>query len=177
MVSRRNLPITKEWENGTPEQKKAYAMRFSHAAETPEALKQQGPRGDYFMIRYGVISRHFGKDANHNISAGQWKQLAQEITRPFAISKYNDGFRLFINLKLNNNWTAVGVDIKNPARDLEINAVTTVFGYKEHGGGNETFIYTSPKITPGQTAFLDRLNSYQYPSAQAGMDSLSTAPA
>jgi hypothetical protein len=63
----------------------------------------------------------------------------------------------------------VGVDIKNPAQDLEINAITTIFGYEKHGGGNETFIYTFPKITPGQTSLLGRLNSYQYPSAQAGI--------
>jgi hypothetical protein len=119
-----------------------------------------------FTVRYGVISRHFGKDVNHNISVDQWKQLCGEITRPFAIAKYKDGFRLFINLKINNNWTAVGVNVKNPARDLEINAVSTVFGYKEHGGGNETFVYVSPEITPGQTALLDRLNSCQYPSAR-----------
>jgi hypothetical protein len=160
--------------NGTPEQKKEFERHFFHIAETPEFLKQKGLRGDYFTVRYGVISRHFEKDANHNVSAHQWKQLCKEITRPFAIAKYNEGFRLFINLKINNNWAVVGVDIKNPTRGLEINSISTVFGYKEHGGDKISFIYTSPKTTPEQAALLGRLNSYQYPPAQAGIDSLSS---
>jgi hypothetical protein len=51
---------------------------------------------------------------------------------------------------------------------LEVNAVTTVFCYENHEASKEAILYVAKDITPEQTALLDRLNSYQYPSALGG---------
>jgi hypothetical protein len=45
---------------------------------------------------------------------------------------------------------AVGVDVKNVQQSLDVNAVTTVFGYSGHNAGN----IRSPTITSEQAAIL-----------------------
>ena len=108
--------------------------RHFYLALTPKELKDKGLHGEYFTVKYGVISRHYNKNPNHTWTKQNWIDLCQAITDPFAIAKYNDGFRLFTKIKINNNWGAVGVTVKskNMGRNLpgfEINALTTLFGY------------------------------------------------
>ena len=135
--------------------------------------------GDFITIKYGVIARHFGKDPDHNLTAKHWKELAREIIRPFAISKYNDGFRLFTNVKIGEKWVATGIDVKNPGRNIEINNIATAFGYNFNDGRKEEILYVSEKATPEQVAVLNRLNSGQYlPAHEAnGLSSLSSTDA
>jgi hypothetical protein len=148
--------------HGTPEQKKAFEMRRFFVADTPESLKPYGIIGDFFAVRYGVISRHFGKDPDHNLTAEHWKALTEEITRPFAISEYGNGFRLFTNVKIGDKWIIAGVDVKNMARNIEINNIATAFGYNFTEGRKEKIVSVSEKATPEQVAILGRLNSGQY---------------
>jgi hypothetical protein len=149
---------------GTEEEKKALRQSFFHIADTPQFMKNLGLKGQYFSVRYGVISRHMGKDADHQLSEKNWCDLTDEIVKPFVIAKYGDGYRLFTGVKVNGKYTAVGVDVKTIGKEIEINSITTTFGYTP--GKSEEVIYRSKKITPDQEALLKRLNSPPYPPNQ-----------
>ena len=60
----------------------------------------------------------------------------------------------------------MGADVKNGGRDIEVNAISTVFGRRQNANltENEEVIYRSKNITPDQSALLDRPNSDQYPT-------------
>jgi len=148
--------------HGTKEQKEKLQHTFFHIADTPDFLKKLGLTGDYFSVRYGVISRHLGKDVNHNLEEKDWIDLCKEIAAPFAIAKYGEGYRLFVNMKVGGVFTAVGVNVNNPGKDLKVNSVMTAFGYRG-SPDKEEFIYISKKLTPEQAALLEGLNSLQYP--------------
>jgi len=143
--------------HGTDEEKEKLAMRPFFVAHTPQFMKNLGLTGDYFAARYGVISHHKGKDADHGLSADDWRRLCAKITDPFAITKHGDGFNLFINAKINGKWIMAGILVKNAGKDIRVNAIRTVFGVRSAKGGG--VIYRSKKITPDQTAFLDGTNS------------------
>jgi len=51
--------------HGTKEQKEKLQRTFFYIADTPDFMKKLGLTGDFFSVRYGVISRHLGKDAGH----------------------------------------------------------------------------------------------------------------
>jgi hypothetical protein len=148
--------------HGTEEEKKSLRQSFFHIAETPQFMKNTGLNGQYFSVRYGVISRHMGKDKDHQLSEKNWLDLIDEIVKPFAIAKY--GYRLFTCVKVNGKYTAVGVDVKTIGKEIEVNSVTTAFGYSP--GKNEEVIYMSKKTTPDQEALLKGLNSPSYPPDQ-----------
>jgi hypothetical protein len=120
-------------------------------------MKNIGLTGDFFIVKYGVISRHRNKDNDHNLAEQDWKKLCEIIINPFAIGKYKNGFRLYMDMKVNKNWVITGVDIKSAGKNFEINAITTVFGIKK--GKINDIIYVSENITPEQEAFLGRHNS------------------
>jgi hypothetical protein len=153
--------------NGTDAAKEKLQRSFFHVADTPEFLKNTGLTGDYFSVRYGVITRHMGKDEDHDLSEKNWLELCEEIRRPFAIAKHGEGYRLFTNIQVNGKFTVVGVDVKNIGKGLEVNAVSTAFGYNKAEHSKENFIYISKKITPAQVALLEGLNSLQYPPGGA----------
>ena len=133
-------------------------------------MKNLGLRGDRFTIKYGVISRHFGKDGSHDLTEDEWEQLPQALQAPFAISRLSnkkDGYRLYTTLKNSSGeYIVVGADVKNGGRDIEVNAISTVFGRRQNANltENEEVIYRSKNITPEQSALLDRPNSDQYPT-------------
>ena len=151
--------------HGSKEEKEKLQRSYFYIADTPQFMKDKGLKGDYFSVKYGVISRHLGKDADHALREKDWLNLCKEITRPFAIARYEEGYRLFTNMKVNGVFTAVGVDVKNPGKGLEVNSVMTAFGYRGIPA-NEDFIYINKKLTPEQTALLEGLNSPQYPPTQ-----------
>jgi hypothetical protein len=153
---------------GTSEEKEKLEGKFFYLADTPQHIKDLGLSGSYFSIRYGVIARHSGKDTNHNLSEENWQDICDKIVSPFAISKYVRGFRLFLDTKVNNRWTVTGIDVKNIGKNLEINAITTAFGYDTHPVSRikQNYIYISQKITPEQRGLLDGLNSLSLPSVQ-----------
>jgi hypothetical protein len=112
-------------------------------------------KSKYFTVKYGVISRHYNKDPDHNLTADDWINLSKEIVRPFAISLYYkkgvlSGYRFFTRAKINNKWLIAGIDVKNIQDGIEllgINAVQTSFGYN---GKVKNIPYLIWKETPGQ---------------------------
>jgi hypothetical protein len=160
--------------NGTRDAKDKLQGRFFHIADTPQFMKELGLSGDYFEIKYGVIVRHYNKDADHALTEQTWKDLSTSITRPFAISESETGFKLFTNVKENGKDVVVGVEVKKTSQDLEVNAVTTAFGYRPRPIKN--VIYVSKEITPEQAALLDKPDALSLPPVQ-GATLLSPQPA
>jgi hypothetical protein len=165
--------------NGLKSEKDKLEGKHFFLADTPQYMKEikdkaGGLTGDYFTARYGVITRHIGKDADHELTEQNWKDLCDEIIRPFAISRHGHGFRLFTNVRTSNNkWVVAGVAVKNVGKGLEVNSITTTFKYTKREKNTERFIYISKKITPEQTGLLDGLNSLSLQSAQErGTDDL-----
>ena len=148
---------------------KVFGMKFFDVAKTPDFMKSLGLTGDKFTIKYGVISRHFGKDGSHDLTQEEWAQLPDALRDPFAIAELDDkenGYRIYTSLKNGKGeYIVVGVDVKNAGRNLEVNAISTVFGRREDANlpSNEEVIYRSKKITPEQESLLSQPNSDQYP--------------
>ena len=151
---------------------KLFNMKYFDVVKTPDFMKSIGLTGDKFTVRYGVMSRHFGKDGSHNFTEEEWRQLPNAIKNPFAISKLTDkkdGYRLYTTLKTGKGeYVVVGADVKNAGRNLEVNSIVTIFGRRNDANlpMNEEVIYKNPKITPEQMALLSQPNSDQYPSTQ-----------
>lgn len=151
---------------------KLFNMKYFDVVKTPDFMKKYGLTGDKFTVRYGVMSRHFGKDGSHNFTEEEWRQLPDAIKSPFAISKLTDkkdGYRLYTTLKTEKGeYVVVGADVKNAGRNLEVNSIATIFGRRNNANlpMNEEVIYKSEKITPEQMALLSQPNSDQYPSNQ-----------
>lgn len=149
-----------------------FSQSFFDVVETPEFMKAYGLTGDKFTVRYGVIARHFGKDGSHDLSEKDWEQLPSALQNPFAITKIKEedkAFRIYTSLKnAQGEYVVVGVDVKNAGRDLEVNAISTVFGRRSNANltQNEEVIYKSKDITPEQSSLLKRPNSSQYPTEQ-----------
>lgn len=139
--------------------------QFFYFAETPEFMKKLGLAGDFFSIRYGVISRHLGKDRDHNLSEQNWLDLCSVITDPFVISCNNNTFKLFTNVLINDKNIVVCVNIKNMKKNLFINAISTVFGYRKRPISGK-ILYKSKKIIFEQTALLEGSNTLSLPSVQ-----------
>ena len=151
---------------------KLYQRSFFEVVETPAFMKEYGLTGNKFTVRYGVIARHFGKDGSHDLSEKDWEQLPSALQNPFAITKIKEedkAFRIYTSLKnAQGEYVVVGVDVKNAGRDLEVNAISTVFGRRSNANltQNEEVIYKSKDITPEQSSLLERPNSSQYPTEQ-----------
>ncbi len=155
-------------------------MHFFDVAPTPKFMQERGLRGDKFTIRYGVIARHLGKDGSHDLSEKDWEQLPQALQNPFAISKLTDkdnSYRIYTTLQTESGeFVVVGVDVKNAGREIEVNAVSTVFGRRNNANLpiNEEVIYRSEEITPEQSSLLERPNFAQYPTEQELSESKDT---
>ena len=158
---------------------KLFQRSFFDVAKTPDFMKHLGLTGDKFTIRYGVISRHFGKDAEHNLPEEVWKQLPEAIQNPFAITRYyadderkrQKGYRLYTSLQLGNgSYVVVSAEVKNAGRDIEVNAINTVFGRNALSDVHDELIYTSDTITPDQQSLLDGNNPRQYPANRESSD-------
>jgi len=154
--------------NGTAAEKEKLARSYFFIADTPQFIKDLGLIGDFFSVRYGVISRHCGKDTDHSLTEQDWIDLCDRIAKPFAIAKHGNNYNIFTNVKTNNQWIMAGVNVKIAGKNLAVNDVRTVFGYKKRqcGNKNNEFIYVSAKITPEQAAILDGTNFRQYLSVQ-----------
>jgi hypothetical protein len=154
--------------NGNQEEKEKLKGRHFHVADTPEWMKSKniGITGEYFTVGYGVIKRHKSKDADHDLTVDNWIKLCDAIKSPFAIIKYREGFRLFTNAKLGKKYIVAGVDVKTIDRGIGVNSIATVFGYNERNSLSEVIIYRAKKITSGQAALLEGLNSHSLPPDQ-----------
>ena len=170
-----NTPTLRDVVNILYTKGKAYASKmfersFFNVVKTPDFMKALGLSGEIFTIKYGVISRHFSKDGSHNFTEAEWEQLPSALEKPFAIARLDDkknGYRLYTSLKNSKGeYVVVGVDVKNAGRDIEVNAISTIFGRRSDANLplNEQVIYRSKEITPDQEALLGRPNSDQYPT-------------
>lgn len=143
-------------------------------------MQDLGLRGDKFTIKYGVISRHFGKDSSHTLTERDRERLPQALQNPFAISKLtdkNDAYRIYTTLQTENGeFIVVGVDVKSVGREIAVNAISIVFGRRNNANlpQNEDVIYKSKEITLEQSALLERPNFVQYPIIQEFSDSKDT---
>ncbi len=157
------------YEKGKEYASKLYQMKYFDVASTPDFMKQIGLTGERFTIKYGVLSRHIGKDESHTLPESVWSELPEAIQNPFAITRRTDkeaGYRLYTAIKTDKGYVVVGADVKNAGKDIEVNSISTVF---EREGGitqNEEVIYTSEGITPEQQSLLKRPNSSQYTAGQ-----------
>lgn len=148
--------------NGSDAEKQQFQRTYFELAETPKILQDLGLLGEKFTIRYGVITHHKNKDADHDFSETEWKKLCEKISMPFAVAKYGTGYDLFLDFKHNEKYVLVGVEVKNTGKDQFVNAVRTVFA--RNISGKENIVYASKKITPEQQSLLDGANSRQYPA-------------
>lgn len=151
---------------------KLFSMNFFDVAKTPDFMRELGLRGDRFTIRYGVIARHAGKDGSHTLTEKDWEQLPEALQTPFAITRIKDkdnAYRIYTTLQTGTGeYVVVGADVKNAGKDIEVNAIATVFGRRNNAGitTNEEVVYESKKITPEQSALLKRPNFAQYPTEE-----------
>ena len=154
---------------------KLYNRSFFDVVETPSFMKDLGLKGDKFTIRYGVISRHLGKDEEHDLPESVWEKLPEALQNPFAITKYfadenkqqQKGYRIFTTIQLDNgSFVVVSAEVKNAGRDIEVNAINTVFGRNSISDVHDELIYRADKITPEQQALLDGNNPHQYPDGR-----------
>lgn len=154
---------------------KLYSMTFFDVAKTPVFMKALGLTGDKFTIRYGVLSRHIGKDVEHTLPVEVWEKLPDALQSPFAITRYYEdeqkqkqkGYRLYTAIQLpNGSFVIVSAEVKNAGRDIEVNAINTVFGRNALSDVHDELIYTAENITPEQQALLNGNNPHQYPAGR-----------
>ena len=172
------------YEKGKEYASSLFGMKFFDVAQTPQFMKDLGIRGSKFTIRYGVISRHWGKDNEHTLPREVWEQLPKAIQHPFAITKYysdnekkkQKGYRVYTSLQLSNgSFVVVSVEVKNAGRNIEVNAINTIFGRERISDVHDELIYTSETITPEQMALLNENNPHQYPSERESSESKDTS--
>lgn len=156
-----------------------YQRSFFDVSETPAFMKDLGLFGEKFTIPYGAISRHFGKDEDHELTEEEWCSLSEAVQTPFAITKYytdrsrqcQRGYRIYTSIPKRNGYIVLGVDLKRinqgKGRPFRlINSITTIFGKDGNITESEEIIYRSEKINPRQASLLERPNSSQYPLAE-----------
>ena len=154
---------------------KQFARTFFDVARTPDFMKGVGLTGDRFTVRYGVLARHFGKDSAHDLPMEVWEQLPDALQKPFAISEYytdedkqqQKGYRIYTRLQLaDGSHVMVSAEVKNAGRDVEVNAINTVFGRSVISDVHEKLVYVGNELTPEQQALLDGTTPHQYPDAR-----------
>lgn len=141
---------------------------------TPSWMKLIGITGENFSLSFKNIKTHQGKDAGHDLTKEEWHQLPDALQHPFLVTQYKgekDRFRLYVNIKHNGNYVAVGVDVKRVNQGkgkpmLEVNSIKTVFGHHGALSPDEKILAVDEKRTPEQEAFLHGLNSREYPTIQ-----------
>ncbi|MDR0550488.1 MAG: hypothetical protein LBG72_00550 [Spirochaetaceae bacterium] len=130
-------------------------------ADTPDFLVLKGLKGGFFSIKYGVITRHMGKDADHRLGENDWLDLCETIKRPFLVTRHNNNFNLYTGTEVNGKNCLVGVLVDN---NLGVNKVVTAFGVKVKKE-TDTVLYISEKLTPEQIALIGETNLRLYLSA------------
>ena len=155
-------------EKGKSVASKLFERSFFDVGKTPEFMKKIGLTGNRFTIKYGVLSRHAGKDSSHSLTEKEWKELPNALQKPFAITRFGEkenGYRLYTTMKNDKGETiVVGVDVKNTGRNLEVNSISTIFGRRGDAKitQKEEVLYTDEKIAPEQRSLLGQPNSDQY---------------
>ena len=152
--------------HGSNTEKEKIKGQFFYVADTPEFMKNLGLIGEYFNVRYGVITRHIKKDEDHSLTEQNWIDLCRRIIEPFAIVIHGKNrYRLFTDVQINDRNLVVCIDVKNVKKNFDVNAISTVFGYRKRPISGK-IIYKSEKATPEQAALLDEPNALSLPPEQ-----------
>jgi hypothetical protein len=151
--------------HGTKEEKAALHGKEFFLADTPHFMKTRGLSGEYFSVKYKKITHHNEKEKGRKLTEDAWIALGDEIVKPFAIAKYGAGFRLYTNAKVDDQWVAVGIDVKlsDANQSIEVNAIRTAFGFGE--GIAKNIMYISPDIKEKQLERLKEHNPHFNPAA------------
>lgn len=96
-------------------------------ADTPIILSEFGLLGKEIIIRYGVIARHKNKDADHNFTVEQWKNICSGINSPYAIEQYKTWYNIYLPIKISSKNILVAIEPKITSGGTVINNVRTVF--------------------------------------------------
>ena len=147
--------------------REVYGQNFFFVAKTPEFMKKLGFSGENFTVSYGVISTHIKKDSSHELDEKVWEAIPSAIVSPFAITKYfyddmhsrQKGYRIYTVIRVGIGYVVVGVDVKNMARGIDVNSLSTVFARNGGITQKEEVIYKAKNITPQQEALLTKPNS------------------
>jgi len=141
-------------------------------SKTPEAIKGVLP-GEYFTVKAGVVLDHYGKDADHSLSPQDWVNISEALHDPLVIAKYSmprkDGtryyppnsFRVWVEALVNGHMAMVGVEVKSPGRDVNVNSVSTVYG-DEHVSLNPDDVVYSRGNGEGIRTLLGGPNPREY---------------
>jgi hypothetical protein len=144
--------------------------------------EERGRRSSETVERGESNKDRQGTDDSARGIRGDNEEVAEvtEEQNPFAISKLtdkNDAYRIYTPLQTENGeFIVVGVDVKSVGREIEVNAISIVFGRRNNANlpQNEDVIYKSKEITLEQSAFLERPNFVQYPIIQEFSNSKDT---
>lgn len=97
--------------------------------------------GGIITIKSGVITRHRGKDADHNFTADEWRTICASINTPCIITKNKErgDFNLYLDMIKNDKRVLVGLEVRSVGRGTKIDAIKTVFAknFNEKGSSHE----------------------------------------
>ena len=156
-------------------------------AKTPAVLKQHGLTGDYFTIKTGVIFKHYGKDADHTLTASDWANISESLSDPLVVARYSwkgaDGvihrpknsYSIWTQAVINGKFAMVGVEVKSPGKEITVNSITTVYG-DEHISLRERDVVYSRNNGEGIRTLLNGPNPRQY-SESLSLDKSLAKPA
>lgn len=151
--------------NGQESEKEKLKQTFFKIADTSEELQAVGLKGERFVIRYGVISRHKNKDKDHDFTAEEWKDICKKINKPVLVTKYKNGYNLYLDVIKNGKHTLIGVDVKSVSRNLIINNVKTAFA--SDIDATEEIVLDNRNKKSGELAMSDEDQSSTYSSSTA----------
>lgn len=151
--------------NGQESEKEKLKQTFFKIADTSEELQAVGLKGERFVVRYGVISRHKNKDKDHDFTAEEWKDICKKINKPVLVTKYKNGYNLYLDVIKNGKHTLIGVDVKSVSRNLIINNVKTAFA--SDIDATEEIVLDNRNKKSGELAMSDEDQSSTYSSSTA----------
>lgn len=151
--------------NGQESEKEKLKQSFFKIADTSEELQAVGLKGERFVVRYGVISRHKNKDKDHDFTAEEWKDICKKINKPVLVTKYKNGYNLYLDVIKNGKHTLIGVDVKSVSRNLIINNVKTAFA--SDIDATEEIVLDNRNKKSGELAMSDEDQSSTYSSSTA----------
>lgn len=151
--------------NGQESEKEKLKQTFFKIADTSEELQAVGLKGERFVVRYGVISRHKNKDKDHDFTAEEWKDICKKINKPVLVTKYKNGYNLYLDVIKNGKHTLIGVDVKSVSRNLIINNVKTAFA--SDIDATEEVVLDNRNKKSGELAMSDEDQSSTYSSSTA----------
>lgn len=107
-----------------------------------DLLQSNGITGNIYVSTNAVNERMHTNDADHNIPARTWVDIADTMNEPLAIASYGDsgrGYRIYTSARVNGKTVAVGMDVN---RTGEISNITTAYGRDlSKGLRNDNIVY------------------------------------